>query len=54
MFSHVLKNYNSNTLDGELMTFKHSSYIDDDELIDQLKTKCNTFTILSLSEKLTK
>ena len=31
------------------ISFKHSSNIDDDELIDQLKTKRNTFTILSLN-----
>ena len=37
--SHVLNNDNSDSLDGEPLTFKHSSYIDDDELIDQLKTK---------------
>ena len=43
---HVL---NNDSLDGEPMTFKHSSYIDDDELIDQLKTKRNTFAILSFN-----
>ena len=46
---HVLNNNNIDSLDGEPMTFKHSSYIDDDELIYQLKTKSNTFTILSLN-----
>ena len=46
--NYVLNNDNSDSLDGEPMTFKHSSYIDDDELIDQLKKKRNTFTILSL------
>ena len=47
--NHVLNKNNSDSLDGEPMTFKHSSYIDDDELIDQLKTKHNTFTILILN-----
>ena len=32
--NHVIKNNNSDSLDGEPITFKHSSYIDDDELID--------------------
>ena len=45
----VLNNDNRDSLDGEPMTFKHSSYIDDDELIDQLRTNRNTFTILSLN-----
>ena len=47
--NYVLNNDNSDSFDGEPMTFKYSSYIDDDELIDQLKTKRNTFTILSLN-----
>ena len=47
--NHVLNNDNSDSLDGEPIAFKHSSYIDDDELIYQLKTKRNTFTILSLN-----
>ena len=41
--NHVLNNDNSDSLDGEPMTFKHSSYIDDNKLIDLLKTKGNTF-----------
>ena len=49
--NHVLNNDNSDSLDGEPMTFKHSSYIDDDELIDQLKMKRNTFTILSVNRQ---
>ena len=45
----VLNNDNSNSFDGEPIAFKQSSYIDDDELIYQLKVKRNNFTILSLN-----
>ena len=45
----VINNDNSNSFDGEPIAFKQSSYIDDDELIYQLKVKCNNFTILSLN-----
>ena len=45
----MLKNYNSDSLDEEPITFQHSSYIDDDELINKLKTKRNPFIILSLN-----
>ena len=45
----MLNDDNSDSLDGEPIAFKQSSYIDDDELIDQLKIKRNEFTILSLN-----
>ena len=47
--NHVLNNDNSDSLGGEPITSKHSSYIDDNELIDQLKTKRSIFKMLSLN-----
>ena len=49
--NHILQinEFNESLPDGEVEIIKHSPYFTDEELIDKIKNKQNTFVVLSLN-----